>query len=275
MRMTTRCASAWKMQRGSEQNIIQFTNCKGGYFSTLPDFGLRVEGDTLQDGTQTVRRVKAGSKIRCCGENLFSGNPAVDYTYTYNGITIAYNHITDVWTAQGTCSGLFPREAFLKYTLPPGTYTYSIDWLHIHPDTQKNSNIFQSWDITSGSFVSLHYQIGTNIQKVTFTVDKYTTVRNRLIFYEGGFYDISFRVMLACGGTMKDYQRHIRSEIVVPCDLYEGDVWYPMTGVVERMNGTTEQYPPQPIFANAGTVNLLQEPLDLPAKLSATMMTRR
>ncbi len=166
------------------------------------------------------------------------------------------------------------------------------------------------------------------------------------------------------------YKPFAVSEVIVPCDLYDGDIWYPMNGRVVRINesitlednilwnrfsntntyfttiyenlryetGSTiycdhihgktagggktygqnsiwiqgtyeykrlyinigaetitefkqitngfhiiaplsepiiEHYSPQPIFAPAGTVNVLQSPTDLPARLSATMMVRR
>ncbi len=49
----------------------------------------------------------------------------------------------------------------------------------------------------------------------------------------------------------------------------------PVTFCVPLATPTLEQYDPQPIFAPSGTVNVLQEPVDLTADLSATMLVRR
>ncbi len=69
-------------------------------------------------------------------------------------------------------------------------------------------------------------------------------------------------------------------EITVPCDLYEGDVWWPMSGRVERTTGridapVIESYAPALIHAPAGTAIVEQEAEELAGVLSATMLVRR
>ena len=64
------------------------------------------------------------------------------------------------------------------------------------------------------------------------------------------------------------------NEVTVPCDLYEGDIWYPVNGRVERAEGTVEQYNPQPIFAPQGVVDIYQRPVDLAADLKTIRMAR-
>ena len=87
------------------------------------------------------------------------------------------------------------------------------------------------------------------------------------------------------------------NKITVPCDLYEGDVWYPSGGYVIRDNEVIdlskgkennpvilvyklkqpifEQYDPQYLFAPKGRADVTQKAIDLPACLSATMLKYR
>lgn len=59
----------------------------------------------------------------------------------------------------------------------------------------------------------------------------------------------------------------------VPCDLHEGDVWYPATGIVNR-GDSMEKYTPCPLRAPAGDFTVTQEPLELEAHISATLLAK-
>ena len=87
------------------------------------------------------------------------------------------------------------------------------------------------------------------------------------------------------------------NEFTVPCDLYDGDIWYPAGGYVIRDNEVidlskgeknspvilvyklkqpiVEPYDPQYLFAPQGTANVTQKAIELPANLSATMLKYR
>lgn len=66
-------------------------------------------------------------------------------------------------------------------------------------------------------------------------------------------------------------------------DFHEMFEWFnarydegnPVVILLELESPIIEQYPPQPIFAPQGTVNVLSAPTDLTPDLSATMLTRR
>lgn len=87
------------------------------------------------------------------------------------------------------------------------------------------------------------------------------------------------------------------NEITVPCDLYDGDVWYPAGGYVIRDNEIIylskgeensplvlvhklkqpifERYDPQYLFAPKGRADVTQKAIELPANLSAAMLKYR
>lgn len=60
----------------------------------------------------------------------------------------------------------------------------------------------------------------------------------------------------------------------VPCELREGDVWYPATGQVIKADGSEVQYSPHTLIAPCGTFSITQEARDAKAIISATLLAK-
>lgn len=254
---------------------LQFVRCKGGFFSTKDEFALRVIGRTAQDGTQT-RCVTQGTQVTVCGKNLLA-YPFSETTRTHNGVTFTDNGDGTV-TANGTATAMavftFMAEnparrfaaAHMGETLtfsgcPSGgaTSTYTINAQGFITD---GIGIYE-WG--NGATITIANAAGT--------IQTYIIVRPGVTVS-----NVVFRPMIERGTQKTAWEPYAGQTIATPCDLYEGDVWYPMTGVVERRSGgavSIERYAPQPVFAPQGLVNVQSSPTGLAPGLSATMLVRR
>lgn len=208
MRRITYMMSRFKAD-AKEGESLHFEQCKGGYFSTKDEFGLKVVGKTEQDGTPTpdtpvpIQCVKAGTVIEAYGENYVK----ITSSKTSNGITYTPNDNGSI-VINGTSTD-WSTSAKMTVTLEAGTYTK-------REIVSPNSKI--SLTAKSGQ----NYFYGTFTLSEPTTIDFYiqvkpdTTVENFVVF------------PLCFKGTAPV------ATATVPCDLYESDIWYPMTGKVER-----------------------------------------
>lgn len=227
-------------QRGE---FLTFKSCKGGLLSTEQAYTLRVEG--RGDGEHCV---KAGDVIRCTGKNL----------WPYGDV-----HVVG-------------RLGDLDLRLPAGRYTFSarVRSTDIHASTclvYINNAGFFGVPIARGE--------GEERTKVSFDLsdapasfslyasNSHANSENDLAFFED--------IMLEFGSQTTAYEPYTATEITVPCDLCEGDVWYPALGRVERAGGAVESYPAQNLTAVAGTTVVWQSSTDLPATLETTVLVRR
>lgn len=62
--------------------------------------------------------------------------------------------------------------------------------------------------------------------------------------------------------------------LTVPCNLCEGDIWYPITGQVIKVDGSTENYEPYALLAPRGTFDITQEASGAKALLCATLLSK-
>ena len=246
MRPLTMMQAGWRAdtQRGE---FLTFKSCKGGLLSTEQAYALRVEGKG--DGNGCVR---SGDVIRCTGKNLW---PCGDVRV--NGFI-----------------------GNLVLHLPAGTYTLSARVRST--DTHANSCLVY---INNGGFIAC----GILREEDAKGADRRTACRFALSgdpanfsFYASNNHansenDLAFfeDIMLEFGSQTTAYEPYAATEITVPCDLCEGDVWYPALGRVERAGGAVESYPAQNLTAVTGTSVVWQSPTDLPATLETTMLVRR
>lgn len=223
---------------------LSFARCKGGLLSTDPAYALRVSGKT--DGDLCV---KAGSKVLCAGKNLW---PHED---------VRVERYRDNFTLQ----------------VPAGRYTFSarVRSTDTHADTClvyiNNSDAFIAIPISRGE--------GNTRTKISFDLSDAPAIfslyaSNNHANSEG---DLAFfeDIMLEEGSTATDYAPYTGTEITVPCDLHEGDIWYPSLGFIRHAQGYGEVTPTETLAAAAGKTLIWQNPTELFAELTATMPVRR
>ncbi len=266
---------------------LHFEMCKGGYFSDQEEYGLRVTGKTFQDGTPApdapvpIQCVKAGTRVMVCGKNLVDCPEEITFKRsTY-------------------CDAL--KQGLIK--LPHG-YEYRIGY-----DTESDEHDY----LFGRSYCHIIYSDRTTIdisgRGAAVILPEGKEIRDLLIYGSTGT-NTARNFVVTLGSQKCTYEPYISGgELTTPCDLYEGDVWWPMSGKVEHRNGVIssyngedvpdgyasatgdltagatvvypletpveERYAPQPVFAPPGTVNVLQTPTELAATLSATMLQRR
>ncbi len=306
---------------------LSFPVCKGGFISASDSYGLAVKGMTLQDGTATptaplpIRCVAAGSVIRIGGKNHLI---LPERTLTRAGVTVVYDEAKQTVTIHGTVNAdalSFPINDMELAICPNTVYTLSI-----HPVsgslTDRGGGTTGLIALTLGASEEpgryenwLRAELNGSLSATASSVGhRYITrawVYLRSPVANGFVFDhFRFRYQLEVSPIPTAYDVY-RPPVMLtsPCDLYRRDVWYPVTGKVERHNeifdsyageplqngyyastgyatfGSTvvsplltpkiEQYAPHPIATHPGTVVVNQIPRDLTATLTATMLTRR
>ncbi len=257
MRRSTALMSQWQADKQSGEGL-HFELCKGGYFSTKDEYGLKVIGKTAQEGTPTseapipIQCVKQGTNI-ICGDSyitipcdLYRG----DVWHPMSGRVERHSHklvLTgdEAFRSNGSSSGKgyerlvydFPNNNYPPYS----TSTSKNDWLYCNV-----TSWIAHWYIYNAGWAG-------------------TTV-----FREGKVYCAFGYKTFAPNATSKE-EVISQSKAVIKA-LYEAGT--PVTIVYKLANPIIEQYEPQPIFAAKGTVNVLQLPTDLSAELEATMLKK-
>ncbi len=185
-----------------------------------PAVGFKVAGKSVQDGTPTpdapiaINCVKAGTKIRIHGANLF----ITAQDEIRDGITFATNADGSV-TVSGTATA-HALTAQLGVNLPAGIYFAS--------GSENGVSVIVGYRNNDG--------VQTYASNSSFTLDKPQTVKCYVQVNPGTTVNnVTIYPMLNIGNNAQPYEPYISSgEIVTPCDLYEGDIWYPTSGIVER-----------------------------------------
>lgn len=299
MRRTTALMAMWKAETKKGESL-HFENCKGGYFSALDEYGLKVVGRTAQNTLS--------------GKNLFD----INYCVSLSGNTpyLETNELGEL-IVKAPCWHI-DSSSIACFTVPGDGYYY----LTLSRQSEVSEGIkFKLYDKTtgqillfsSGCFYAMEgdqlsirswNDAGTNLGTVQIEKGKIGTEWEH---YCGGIPSpnpnypqpilcVKKGSVITCGN----------SQVITPCELYEGDIWYPISGKVEKHNfvidsyagetvttpyvsttgeltvgakvvvksdtPVTEQYEPQPIFASQGTVDILQQPTDLIANLEATVL---
>lgn len=244
MKPITTMMAQWKAQTENGEGL-HFEQCKGGYFSTIDEYGLKLQG-----------LATSGTLVRVCGENLLHD----EYFYESNVLLRKYGELR---VKNRFSSNLLYGEQ--ETVLEKGTYFFG--YKHDYGYSPENITL----DVTeNGSLKQVP-------QNTLFTISSPATIgaiRAKYRIYEVGD-DIFYDAWITRSAVPTDYVPYKAVNATTPCDLSDGDCWYPMTGKVVRQDGSVEQYDAQPVFAQSGTVNVVQSPIDLPAQLTATMLVRR
>ncbi len=268
MREATAMRAMWQAKSASGE-ALQYTRCKGGLFSDTDTYTLRIMGKT--EGTACVKK---GTRVQCVGKNI-AHVPRVQ-TNAYYEVMYKPDGANPVDYASWYCS------------LPVGTVvTVSCDVYA--PDVMESGGA-TGWTIVlknGGGSVRLlgTFRASPRTQRVTMTHTKTLDFKVNDIYYSNFYFGNSTTVAFAryaenflfeiaqSDGIYEPYRKS--GEIIVPCDLYAGDIWYPAKGLTVRADQREEAYTPQMLCARDGTVNVLQSGDGLRAELFATMLERR
>lgn len=240
MRPITMMQAQFKMDTNSGTSLT-FEQCKGGYFSTLDEYGLKVIGKTAQTGIPTpenlveIQCVKAGTRV-LCGE---SG--VVVPCDLYDG---------DIW---------YPMTGKVIKTKATKQLTANDDW-ELHTTSNNRAGVFVP-DMKKG-------MIGDNWGYCNIAKNDVDWTADRLQCFFGAsnrwFY---LTLTTSRGTTLEEFKQVIQS---VYDNGGEVRIVYTLeTPVIER-------YDPQFISAPQGTVSVSQgDVTSLTANLSATMLVHR
>lgn len=167
---------------------------------------------------QEIRCVKAGTKVRCVGKNLLDDTSFPGDT-SKNGVTLTKSG--NYYTVSGNSTAGMNLYITNNLSLTAGTY-HLICYGNLSGcslRTYKNGVV--SVSITN---VNGHKSMSFTLAEDTDNLLVYLNIPSKDIQCAG-----KFQAMI-----VKDIGGEYSSEITVPCDLYEGDIWYPMSGKVER-----------------------------------------
>ncbi len=223
-----------------------------------PAAAFKVIGKTHQDGTPTpdapvaINCVKAGTKIKICGKNLLDIDSVSTITYFPSTGETRKAH-----AATFSGSGTYTVSARAKAGAGP-------DYIYVmvlgEDDCWKRSFTV----ITGAGATPWTCTLADGERLVVYNAYDYIAqnldvTKEKLIDRE---------VQVEVGSEHTRYEPYVSGgEIVLPCDLYEGDIWYPVSGEVERSDGSSEQYEAQAVSLIHSAASILQEPVELLANL--------
>lgn len=234
MQETTRLLTEIEPETKKGESLY-FELCKGGYFSDTEEYGLKVTGKTVQNGTPTpenpvpIQCVKQGTRILCGNEitvpcDLYEGDIWYPISGKVKKITkilalenfwfqdYVYQGLSGVYTSGGLDNKYLRIEGYCTHEKSVGEYynnfgTYM--WLGVNNDTICWIGILDELNLS----------------------------------------------------TANEFMKWVKSNHV--------------TVVYKSRKTVIEQYEPQPIFAPKGTVNVNQQVIEQAAELSATMLVKR
>lgn len=235
MRSITMMQSQWKLEEQSGQ-ALYFEGCKGGYFSDIEEYGLKVIGKTGQN--------------RLSGKNLFNyasaSNRGVldDVGNIYDTNTRVFSDFISV-----TPSAIYTFKTSAKTSagteiLNNRIVLYNQDKNYVRRDSSFALTKEFSFTVPEGI-----YFVVLDFRTIELTEALSKDMLNGNTQFEAGSTATEYEPF--CGGIPSpnpDYPQEIQCvkagtevicgecEITTPCDLYEGDIWYPMSGKVVKNN---------------------------------------
>ncbi len=284
MKPITSLMSQFKTDTQNGETLF-FENCKGGYFSDKEEYTIEVFGKT--DGNLCVR---SGTVIKANGKNLCNSphNRARNITNRNGLLNTAKRDLSEAEYIVGfTMDGYMNSMHVTEYSIIGNRVSV----------TNDNGGYGVSFPVSV--FGAARYSLSYNILNGKCVY--------RIGFYSGDGYNLGFvhdktfvtpqdcawvtitissevmrenvtveNIQLELGENATNFENGaLGGKIEVPCDLYEGDIWYPTIGKIIRGDNNIELYKPQKLFAPKGDIRVFQNPKELMAGLSATMLTAR
>lgn len=207
-----------QLEEGTE--ATEFEPYCGGIPSPNPDY------------PQPIQCVKAGTVVRCRGKNLLK---VKNFTGTINGLHVK-SHATGRIRISGTANNPGGRNS----------WTGVLGAIHFRAGVTYTISGFQNavgLVLCISDHTTHTYVVGcqnnhtlTFTPQIDFTGDVGFNANDTITQIHT---EISIQVEE--GNAATPYEPYVPPvEITTPCDLYEGDVWWPMSGRVERHNMAIE-----------------------------------
>lgn len=231
--------------------------------SNIRPITFSVEGNTDQaeaptpDAYQPIRCVKAGTKIVICGKNLIDisripAHPYINNYGTYIGVTAGS---ASPGYSSGILKDLAPALKVGDVCTLSGITESDRNYIFLRGNESEGT---WSWGetrtITQGDLDSYVWWYGNEHKP---DVEVFT--RNIQIEY---------------GSVATAYEPYAESEVTLPCDLYEGDIWYPLTGVVERYTEILDAFATDLTLFSDGDYTYFSPPLIYSGVGKATHFSR-
>lgn len=234
----------WKAETQTGESL-HFEACKGGYFSTNEEFGLKVKGTTFQSSKPTpdnpipIQCVKKGTKIIC-------GNEITVPCDLYDG---------DIWYP---ASGKVENKTFCKEVNPRIELKLFNVYKRHNETCEFNFTYFYNfpWEVLARGNAPMYCDKAE--------VRCYGNVR---WFYM----KLPWNVL---GGLTAE---NTNNELVSAANNYLQQMYdngTPFIVVYETENTKIEQYEPQNLYAPKGNVNVYQAENDKKGILTATMLVK-
>lgn len=230
--------------------------------------GFKVVGKT-----EDAKCVKQGTKILVGGSNLLP-YPYRGTVTKFNGVTVTDNG-DGSFTLNGTCTAV-GNISIAKNTNIPIPLDKPIVFIAEGISgsvSDKTSYIYAGLFNAAGSDYIRNSNFHLDgIKTISATRNLPNTTNGYNIFVQVGNAGVTFdnyrvRFWINASGHYTQYTPYKEHrEITVPCDLSEGDIFYPSSGKVEK-NGVTEQYKPQAVTTFKGVTNIYQMPTELSGTL--------
>ena len=241
MRPITMLQSQFKIDN-KEGESLHFEKCKGGYFSSIDEYGLKVVGKTLQDGTPSpektvpIQCVKQGTRIICGNE-----------------ITVPCDlYEDDIW---------YPASGYVIKNNEAIDISKEVEWWEYNYPHEINPDIWCYVTLTSKKAVGYQMSKCNGFVNFTGAFGKYSE--------HGAYSDhpsVTYTYFISNIPTLAEFREWLaeRSESNDPVIL-----------VYKLANPIVEQYEPQYLFAPRGTADVTQNGIELTADLSAVMLKYR
>lgn len=235
MRKTTSFLSQSKPDFKSGETLT-FEACKGGYFSAKEEYGLKVVGKYAQSGTPTMDTPLPIQSVKA-NTKIVCGNQISVPCDLYE---------TDIWfPASGTVERhtaireLTGTEAYIAYSANPGVYYLVFSDAKIGQSLSKCTH-----------FSNVNRAYNESIGRIGYYCDHPNNTRKY------------FKTDFATADDFKSWIAH----------KYVNNT--PVTVIYQLAEPVIEQYEPQQLYALSGTVNVIQQPVELSGNLEATMLVK-
>lgn len=184
---------------------LSFERCKGGYFSSIEDYALKVIGRQAQeDASAPIQCVKAGTKVIVLGKNLFNKDTVTQGAY----LSVA-----------GT-------------VVSSGAWSYS-DYIAVKPDTKYTLHSSSIGNAPATCFYTANKTFISGVRHDNQNPKVFATPANAAFVRVSVYINSLSNAQFEEGETATPYAAYDANSVTLPCDLYDGDVWYPMSGKAE------------------------------------------